>query len=133
MVVVDSSALVAIARQEEDWLSFVGELTKAVGRSWLAEGTYLEVGIVLIQQGIFPDKSEFDAWLSELGVNVDATTPVADAALEAFILFGKGRHPARLNFGDCFSYALAKALNAPLLFKGNDLSQTDIRPALQPT
>jgi ribonuclease VapC len=133
MVVVDSSALVSIARHEEDWLPFVDQLTKAVGKSWLAEGTYIEVGIVLIQQGIFPDKAQFDTWLSALGVNVDATTPIADAALEAFVRFGKGRHPAKLNYGDCFSYALAKTLDAPLLFKGNDFSQTDIRSALQPT
>ena len=54
----------------------------------------------------------------------------AKLAIEAFRLFGKGRHPASLNYGDCFSYALAKATGEPLLFKGDDFSQTDIRRAV---
>jgi ribonuclease VapC len=53
----------------------------------------------------------------------------AELAQDAFLKFGKGRHPARLNLGDCFSYAAAKALNAPLLFVGNDFSKTDISVA----
>jgi ribonuclease VapC len=51
---------------------------------------------------------------------------IAGAAQDAFMRFGKGRHPARLNFGDCFSYAVAKVMNAPLLYVGNDFAQTDI-------
>jgi ribonuclease VapC len=54
----------------------------------------------------------------------------AEFAIEAFRRFGRGRHRAALNIGDCFSYALAKATDQPLLFKGNDFAQTDIRPAL---
>ena len=56
--------------------------------------------------------------------------PQVDIAIAAFRTYGKGRHPAALNIGDCFSYALAKALDAPLLFKGKDFSLTDIRQAL---
>ena len=60
--------------------------------------------------------------------------PVAgDAALRAYLAFGRGVHRAGLNLGDCFAYALAKQLDAPLLYKGDDFSVTDIRPALQPT
>ena len=58
------------------------------------------------------------------------TAELALIAREAFLRFGKGRHPARLNCGDCASYALAKSLNIPLLFKGGDFAKTDIVPAL---
>jgi ribonuclease VapC len=66
---------------------------------------------------------------------LDAETIPVDSrqaalAIEAFRAYGKGRHPAGLNIGDCFSYALAKALDEPLLFKGNDFGQTDLRSAL---
>jgi ribonuclease VapC len=75
-------------------------------------------------------KAAFDLYVSSLGLTV---APISDAivtvAQEAFLRFGKGRHPAKLNLCDCFSYATAKVMNAPLLFVGNDFSQTDIRPA----
>lgn len=61
---------------------------------------------------------------------VDWTNELADIAGVAFVRFGKGRHPAKLNFGDCMAYALAKSLDAPLLFKGDDFSKTDIKSAL---
>ena len=71
-----------------------------------------------------------DAYLRRTGI---AVYPVDEAqmkhAIEGFLLYGRGRHPARLNFGDCFSYAAAKVLKASLLFIGNDFSQTDVRPA----
>ncbi len=60
----------------------------------------------------------------------DWTNEHANIATEAFLRFGKGRHPAALNFGDCMSYAIAKHMDAPLLYKGGDFSKTDIRPAL---
>lgn len=65
--------------------------------------------------------------LDELAITVVSFSPEqAELATEAFLRFGKGRHPAKLNMGDCFSYALAKSIGQPLLFKGNDFSQTDI-------
>ena len=54
---------------------------------------------------------------------------MVELATAAFLLFGKGRHPARLNYGDCMTYALAKSLDAPLLFKGDDFGKTDVRIA----
>lgn len=60
---------------------------------------------------------------------VDFTDPLTTLAIDAFDRYGKGRHKASLNFGDCIAYALAKSLDAPLLFKGNDFALTDIRPA----
>lgn len=70
---------------------------------------------------------QFDALIRRAGIVVEAVTEEqAQLARQAYSDFGKGRHPAGLNFGDCFSYALAKAAREPLLFKGNDFSQTDI-------
>jgi ribonuclease VapC len=59
--------------------------------------------------------------------------PLADAALAAYLAWGRGHHDARLNLADCFAYALAKHLDAPLLYKGDDFALTDVRSALQPT
>ena len=69
--------------------------------------------------------------LDENGIEtVDWTNSLADIATEAFMRFGKGRHKASLNFGDCMAYALAKSLDAPLLYKGDDFAKTDIESAL---
>ncbi len=132
MIVVDSSALIAIAEKEADWADHLDALLEAPGAA-LSPMNYVETGMVLTSRGFFPDREGFDRWLGAFGVVVDRSMALEIAALEAFLNFGRGRHPAKLNLGDCFAYALAKALNAPLLFKGNDFSQTDIRPALQPT
>lgn len=71
-----------------------------------------------------------DALLARFGIElVPVTLDQAEAARVAWRRFGKGNHPARLNFGDCFSYALAKTTGEPLLFKGNDFAQTDIQAA----
>jgi ribonuclease VapC len=72
-----------------------------------------------------------DMFLRRAGIAVEPfTVAQAQLARQAFHDFGKGRHPAGLNFGDCFAYALAKSTGEPLLFKGNDFRQTDIAPAL---
>lgn len=69
--------------------------------------------------------------LTELGVTiVPWTEDLSDVSVATFMQFGKGRHPAKLNFGDCMAYALAKSLDAPLLYKGSDFAKTDIRSAL---
>ena len=83
-------------------------------------GRYGPDGIVELNLLIEANDIEVVSWTSEL----------ADAAAEAFLRFGKGRHPAKLNFGDCMAYALAKSLDAPLLYKGDDFARTDIRSAL---
>jgi len=79
----------------------------------------------------FDQSREFDALVAALGIEVVALTPEhARIAREAFKRYGKGRRTkAQLNFGDCFAYALAKALDAPLLFKGLDFAQTDVKRA----
>ena len=74
----------------------------------------------------------FDEIVSQLAIQVEPVTAEhAGAARQAWREFGRGRHPAKLNFGDCLAYGLAKVTGEPLLFKGNDFSQTDIEPALK--
>lgn len=129
MIVVDSSALVAISQKEPDWKIHLERLRQA-GGAWISPINYVECGMVLIQRGRFPGQEAYDVWLNDLGVQVDVRADVASRALSAFIVYGKGRNPAGLNLGDCFSYALAQARDLPLLVKGDDFPRTDIRPAL---
>ena len=131
MIVVDSSSLVAIAEQEADWLDHLACLQTS-DKTLIATVNYVETGMVLSSRGFFKTLSEFDAWLAGFRVEVDVAPP-SDVALQAFLMFGRGRHRARLNLGDCFAYGLAKLHGVPLLFKGDDFSRTDIQPALYPT
>ena len=129
-LVVDSSALVAIIRREPNYDELVDRLEEDVGSAAMAAPTLLETLIVLSSKaGALA--SSIEQLIPSLGIETVAFTPdLAQLAHRAFLQFGKGYHPARLNFGDCISYALAKSLDAPLLFKGNDFTQTDIRSAL---
>jgi ribonuclease VapC len=131
MIVVDSSALIANLEDEpkaEQFLQILrGNLPRFVGAA-----TVYETGIVIGSRRGFESAIEVKALLAELGIDV---VPFAEqhisVALEAYGRYGKGIHPkARLNFGDCAAYALAKSMNAPLLFKGNDFSETDILPCV---
>lgn len=79
------------------------------------------------------DFNRTEEWFQALGIEIVTVTPEQGTlAVKAFFEYGKGRHPARLNLSDCFAYALAKSRGLPLLFKGNDFSQTDLAPAWQP-
>ncbi|MGQ0595128.1 MAG: type II toxin-antitoxin system VapC family toxin [Gammaproteobacteria bacterium] len=126
---MDTSALMAILLPEADGPSFYARLTAARSPAISSVGK-VELLIVLTSrqpataQALFSRLRQCTA-LSV--VSVDET--IADLAIAAFARYGKGRHPAGLNFGDCFSYALAQRLEVPLLFKGNDFSQTDIQSA----
>jgi ribonuclease VapC len=128
-LVIDSSALVAIATEEPECDSFINVL-EAADSLLISPINYVEAGVVLVRKRVFPSRETFDEWLSNYRVRV-ANEPVIDAlALDAYLTFGKGRHPARLNLADCFAYALAKSLDAPLLYKGDDFRMTDVRSAL---
>lgn len=128
-IVIDGSALVAIGTFEADRASFM-EAIEAADEILISPMNYVETGVVLTGRGYFVSREGFDEWLANYRVRV-APEPVIDAlALDAYLKFGKGRHPAKLNLADCFAYALAKALDAPLLFKGDDFPLTDIRSAL---
>ena len=93
--------------------------------------SHLEVSMVLERQAKAADARQLDVFLRSAGIVVEPVTlQQGRLARQAFYDFGRGRHRAKLNFGDCFSYALAKDLGEPLLFKGNDFSLTDIRVAM---
>jgi ribonuclease VapC len=129
-LVVDASALVAIALFEPERDSFLERLN-AAGSIFAAPVNVLEAGLAIILRQRLLGLDQYAAWLAEL--RISETEVSGHAALEAYLKYGKGVHRAGLNLGDCFAYALAKQLDAPLLFKGDDFGVTDVRPALQPT
>jgi ribonuclease VapC len=132
-LVVDTSVLIAINDREELADLLLGALERA-GLREIAAPSVVEAGMVL--RGRAADGSAVQRSLQRLLIGLDITVAPFDAeqawaALDAHRRFGKGRgHPARLNLGDTFSYALAKVRGAPLLFVGEDFSRTDITPAL---
>jgi ribonuclease VapC len=125
-VVIDSSALLAILLEEPDASVFASAMTNSA-TCLLSAVSLVEVSMVVMRLRAPDPVAAFDNLIDKLGIEV---VPVdreqALLAREAFRRFGKGRHKAGLNFGDCFAYALAKQTNRPLLYKGNDFSQTDI-------
>jgi ribonuclease VapC len=128
MIVVDTSVLVAIIREEEDAAHFTNILdgTPAI----MSLVSYVETQMVIAGRKLEADPREVADTISDLGIEiVDVTRDQAGAAIRAFLQFGKGRHRARLNLADCFAYALAKTRGIPVLFKGDDFTQTDIAAA----
>jgi ribonuclease VapC len=132
-VVVDTSALIAIVRNEPETEAFVRAI--AVFRpARLSAASYLEAGIVIDSGGEPAFARRLDRFLAAAGVAIEpVTAEQATVAREAYRDYGRGSgHPAKLNFGDCFSYALARVTGEPLLFKGNDFIHTDLTPAIAP-
>ena len=130
-MIVDTSAFIAILRDEPDAISYAKAIAKAAVRR-VSAATYVETAAVIDASRDPIASRRFDDLLREARVVIEPVT-VAQAriAREAYRDFGRGSgHPASLNFGDCFAYALAKALNEPLLFKGADFTHTDIASAL---
>ena len=96
----------------------------------MSAANLLETSIVVESRGGSAAGYELDVFLERAGIELVPVTPrQVEAARLAWRRFGRGNHPARLNFGDCFAYALAEATGEPLLFKGKDFAQTDIEPA----
>jgi ribonuclease VapC len=133
-VIVDTSALVAILRLEDDGRLYERAIEQSpVNR--ISAGTYLEVSIVIDRARDPLISRRLDEFLAEAAFVIEPVTPSqARIARDAHRDFGKGSgHKAGLNFGDCFAYALSRELNEPLLFKGDDFRHTDIpyvgRPA----
>lgn len=129
-MIVDTSAVIAILGGEDDRDDFLDALTSSP-RTRMAAATYLETAVVVDNLGDPVLSRRLDELLDTLGVEVVDTTPGhALIARHAYRDFGKGTgHPAQLNFGDCFSYALAKEAREPLLYKGEDFGHTDVQPA----
>ena len=129
-MVVDTSALVAILLREPDAERFAVALEEARVRL-LSAVTRVELTFVIEGRKGEAGRADLERLLNDGEFEVAAVTPQqAMIAITAFRTYGKGRHPAGLNIGDCFSYALARATGYPLLFKGNDFTHTDIQPAL---
>ena len=129
-IAIDSSALVAILRREAEADRFLQAIAAADG-CLLSSVGLLETSMVLAgRTGDATAWADLDALLNRAGVQVVAQdAELAEAARQAFLRFGKGRHPAALNRGDCASYALAKTRGVPLLFKGDDFGRTGLASA----
>lgn len=125
-MVVDTSVIVAILFREAERRIFYDKILDD-GSASISAFSYMEAGMVLTSRLGAAAEPALDQTLQDLGIVVVPVTVVqAKLALQAFGQYGKGRHPAGLNFGDCFSYALAKSSAEPLLFKGGDFARTDI-------
>jgi ribonuclease VapC len=131
MIVVDASAIVAILLQEPDAPVFSDALA-AEADLLISASSVLECSMTLQSRLGIGQDTELDELLADTGIVVtDIDAEQLACARRAWGLYGKSLgHPAKLNFGDCFSYALAKVRGAPLLFKGNDFTHTDITSAL---
>ncbi|MBK5940573.1 type II toxin-antitoxin system VapC family toxin [Halochromatium roseum] len=126
-MIVDTSALIAILRKEQGYQAFIETLLKT-GQVRISAATLLECRMVANRDN---GLAELEALLVTLDADIiPVDQPQSDIAFQGFLRYGKGQHPAGLNFGDCFSYALAKAYDEPLLFKGDDFPRTDIDAAI---
>ena len=130
-MIIDSSALIAILRNEPEAMTCARAI-EAASRRRISAANFVESAIVIDGSRDPVASRRFDDLVKEAQLVVEPVTEVqARIAREAYRDFGRGSgHPARLNFGDCFSYALARATGEPLLFKGDDFAHTDIAPAL---
>ena len=129
-MIVDTSALVAVLRGEPEAGRYLAVLARAQTPR-ISAGTYLEAAIVVDLNHDPVLSARFDDFLSTAGIAIEPVTQRhAEIARRAYRDFGKGSaHPAQLNFGDCFAYALARTSGEPLLYKGEDFALTDLTPA----
>lgn len=124
-MIVDPSAILAIIYAEPEELIYI-ELIKSE-ECLLSSPSYVEASIVIGSKHGKQGTDNLNLLIEALSIVVlSFSVEQAQFAIEAFLKYGKGHHPAKLNMGDCFSYALAKSLKQPLLFKGNDFTYTDI-------
>ena len=131
-MVIDTSAFLAILQDEPDRHSFT-EAIAAAGVRRTSAATFLETSMVLESRHGADGVRALDLLFESAGIEVVAVDIAqAKIARRAFADFGKGRHPAGLNYGDCFAYALARHLGEPLLCKGGDFSRTDLALVLSP-
>jgi ribonuclease VapC len=125
-VVIDTSVIVAVILEEDGFEELALKIGEAETRE-ISAVSYMEASMVLITKRGDGIEAILDKVLAEAEIAiVPVSVTQAQIARQAFRDYGKGRHPAGLNFGDCFSYALAKQTGEPLLFKGNDFSHTDL-------
>jgi len=129
-MIIDASAILAICFDEPDAEQFAVALAKTDERLMSAVN-YLEAAIRVDRENNIVASQKFDALIDFINITIEPVTlEHTRLARSAYAQFGKGVHPAALNFGDCFAYALSKQTGMPPLFKGNDFPQTDIVAAL---
>jgi ribonuclease VapC len=125
-MVIDTSVVIAILAGEPEEDGFYRKI-KSAPRLYMSVVNLVEAAAVLMHRGSGDIEYQLDAFLARACVEiVPADETQAHVARDAYRRFGKGRHPAKLNIGDCFAYALAIRTGDPLLFKGNDFGQTDV-------
>ena len=129
-MIIDTSAMVAILYRESEAVAFTQRIHDA-DSCRISVASWLELAMVVESQ-LGPDgMRQAEAFFRRAGITIEPVSiEHGELARQAFLDFGKGRHKAGLNYGDCFSYALAKATGEPLLFKGNDFALTDIEAAV---
>jgi ribonuclease VapC len=128
-MIIDTSAVLAILQDEPERRRF-NEAIEAAAIVRMSTASYVETSIIVEARFGAEGLQTFDRFIEVAGIELEAVdAKQARTARAAYSSYGKGRHQARLNFGDCFSYALAWVLGEPLLFKGDDFSRTDIVPA----
>jgi ribonuclease VapC len=125
-MVIDTSALVAILQREPERRVFI-EAIEAADARLISVATFVEISIVVEARHGAEGLRDLDHFIGRAGIElVPVDTEHGNLARGAFVRFGKGRHRAGLNYGDCFSYALAISTGEPLLFKGDDFMHTDL-------
>jgi ribonuclease VapC len=129
-MILDTSSIIAILGEEPDAERYIHAISRAQSCR-ISAANFVELSIVVEAQFDQEVVQQCDALFHRVGVMIEpVTVEQAHLARQAFHDFGKGRHPAALNFGDCFAYALSKATGEPLLFKGEDFKKTDVVSAL---
>jgi ribonuclease VapC len=127
-MVIDTSAVIACLFGESERASFISAIGTDSVRLISVVGV-VEASLVILGRKRVGGLTDLQVFLDDGEIErVPVDDRQAEAAIEAFRRFGRGRHPARLNIGDCFAYALAKTTGEPLLYKGRDFAQTDIVP-----
>ncbi|WP_347344296.1 type II toxin-antitoxin system VapC family toxin [Microbacterium sp.] len=130
-VVVDTSALAAVVFGETDARAYASVLAAHAGDVSVSAATVVEARIVVRSRQGSEAARDLDVLLTRISAQIVAVDEEqADLAVAAWQRFGKGRHEAGLNFGDCFAYALSRHLGVPLLYKGDDFARTDVASAL---
>jgi ribonuclease VapC len=130
-VIVDSSAILAIVLREPDQERFVDAIVEA-DTCRMSVSNWFEATMVVDRRGKTEAVNRLDDFMQRARIQlIPVSVSQGEIARRAWRTYGRGIHPARLNYGDCFAYALAKEIREPLLFKGNDFAQTDIEPALK--
>jgi ribonuclease VapC len=131
-MVIDTSALLAILQDEPERRRF-NEAIEAADSRMMSVASWVEISIVIEVRFGAEGLAGLDLFVDRAGIElVPVDMEQATVARRAFSRFGKGRHPAALNYGDCFSYALATVLGEPLLYKGKDFQRTDLTSSLPP-